>query len=85
LWQWRDIFYGTLEFSARTLKLRDKHQDDGVVSNLIALLRESLQVAAPQTPKNNDTTASDNTERHAEIMNALQAIQEQLKSVVQDH
>lgn len=84
LWQWRDIFYGTLEFSARTLKLRDKHQDDGVVSNLIALLRESLQVAAPQTPKNTDTTAADNTERHTEIMNALHSIQEQLKPTVQN-
>ena len=84
LWQWRDIFYGTLEFSARTLKLRGKHQGDDVVNNLVALLRNSLQMAAPQKPENRDATAADSTGRHAEIMHALHSIQKQLEPPVQD-
>ncbi|MEL0163189.1 MAG: TetR/AcrR family transcriptional regulator, partial [Halieaceae bacterium] len=34
--QLRDVFFGTLEFSARTLKLRDLPYDHSVVTNLLA-------------------------------------------------
>ena len=79
LWQWRDIFYGTLEFSARTLKLRGKHQDEGVVKNLMALLAASLQIEQPPKEHSRDATLSISTQRHAEIMGALHSIQKQLR------
>lgn len=41
IWQARDVFYGTLEFSARTLILRDRGFDQQVVSNLIRLMQTS--------------------------------------------
>ena len=41
IWQARDIFYGTLEFSARTLVLRDAGFDQRVVTNLIDLMHAS--------------------------------------------
>ena len=41
IWQARDIFYGTLEFSARTLVLRGLSFDKSVVTNLISLMRTS--------------------------------------------
>ena len=37
VWQMRDVFYGTLEHSARTLVLRDKPFDKRVVDNLLGL------------------------------------------------
>lgn len=37
VWQMRDVFYGTLEHSARTLVLRDKPFDSSVVNNLLGL------------------------------------------------
>jgi len=38
LWQVRDAFYGTLEFSARTLHLRGDSYDESVVENLMRML-----------------------------------------------
>ena len=37
VWQMRDVFYGTLEHSARTLVLRNKPFDTRVVDNLLSL------------------------------------------------
>ena len=51
IWQARDVFYGTLEFSARTLILRDRGFDDKVVANLIRLMQTSYwQPAQPSNP-----------------------------------
>ena len=36
--QLRDVFFGTLEFSARTLKLRDRSYDHSVVTNLLSIM-----------------------------------------------
>lgn len=39
LWMARDVFYGSLEYSARTLMQRGQHFDADTVDNLMALLR----------------------------------------------
>jgi AcrR family transcriptional regulator len=39
LWMARDLFYGTLEYSARTIVLRGARRPTGVVENLVAVLR----------------------------------------------
>jgi AcrR family transcriptional regulator len=39
LWMARDLFYGTLEYSARTIVLRGTRRPTGVVENLVAVLR----------------------------------------------
>lgn len=74
LWQWRDIFYGTLEFSARTLKLRGKNHDDGVVDNLMALLQASLQNDPRITNAAKDELPAQ-AKRHQEIMTSLHTIE----------
>ena len=45
LWQVRDLFYGMLEYSARTLMLRDQAQQDldDVVAHAIGLLRRGME------------------------------------------
>ncbi|MEL0138470.1 MAG: TetR/AcrR family transcriptional regulator C-terminal domain-containing protein, partial [Halieaceae bacterium] len=69
--QLRDVFFGTLEFSARTLKLRDLPYDHSVVSNLLALMvgasDATLGQAKGEEPSNRD------------LMNTLKSIQKQLK------
>jgi TetR/AcrR family fatty acid metabolism transcriptional regulator len=37
IWQMRDVFYGSLEYSARTLVLRAQGLDKSVVENVIGL------------------------------------------------
>ena len=68
--QLRDVFFGTLEFSARTLKLRERPYDHSVVTNLLAIMAGSSSAAAgaPQSkePSNRD------------LMNTLKSIQKQL-------
>jgi AcrR family transcriptional regulator len=39
LWMARDLFYGTLEYSARTIVLRGPRRPTGVVENLVAVFR----------------------------------------------
>jgi hypothetical protein len=39
LWMARDLFYGTLEYSARTIVLRGARRPTGVVENLVTVLR----------------------------------------------
>ena len=41
----RDVFFGTLEFSARTLKLRERPYDHSVVTNLLAIMVGSSSTA----------------------------------------
>ena len=69
--QLRDVFFGTLEFSARTLKLRDRAYDHSVVTNLLSIMvgsSDSLSSPAKsKEPSNRD------------LMNTLKSIQKQLK------
>ena len=70
--QLRDVFFGTLEFSARTLKLRERPYDHSVVTNLLAIMVSSSDAAAGiskgKEPSNRD------------LMNTLKLIQKQLKT-----
>ena len=68
--QLRDVFFGTLEFSARTLKLRERPYDHSVVTNLLAIMVGSSSpsgAAKGKEPSNRD------------LMNTLKSIQKQLK------
>ena len=71
--QLRDVFFGTLEFSARTLKLRERPYDHSVVTNLLAIMMGSSDVASvaskSKEPSNRD------------LMNTLKSIQKQLKTL----
>ena len=70
--QLRDVFFGTLEFSARTLKLRERPYDHSVVTNLLAIMVGSSNDAAGapdrKEPSNRD------------LMDTLKSIQKQLKT-----
>ena len=70
--QLRDVFFGTLEFSARTLKLRERPYDHSVVTNLLAIMVGSSNAASAASkvrePSNRD------------LMNTLKSIQKQLKA-----
>ncbi len=68
--QLRDVFFGTLEFSARTLKLRKRPYDHSVVTNLLAIMVGSSSTAAG-APKGKEPSNRD-------LMNTLKSIQKQL-------
>jgi TetR/AcrR family fatty acid metabolism transcriptional regulator len=70
--QLRDVFFGTLEFSARTLKLRDLPYDHSVVTNLLAIMVSSPNTAA-RAPKGKEPS-------NRELMNKLKSIQKQLQT-----
>ena len=74
--QLRDVFFGTLEFSARTLKLRERPYDHSVVTNLLSLMVTS-------TDTNSDMTQGaiqGKEPSNRDLMNTLNAIQKQLKT-----
>ena len=68
--QLRDVFFGTLEFSARTLKLRERPYDHSVVTNLLAIMVGASNAAAT-APKGKEPSNRD-------LMNTLKSIQKQL-------
>ena len=68
--QLRDVFFGTLEFSARTLKLRERPYDHSVVTNLLAIMVGSSNAAAG-APRSKEPSNRD-------LMNTLKSIQKQL-------
>ena len=68
--QLRDVFFGTLEFSARTLKLRERPYDHSVVTNLLAIMVGSSNAAAG-APKSKEPSNRD-------LMNTLKSIQKHL-------
>lgn len=70
--QLRDVFFGTLEFSARTLKLRGRPYDHSVVTNLLSIMVGSSD-AASGAPKGKEPSNRD-------LMNRLKSIQKQLKT-----
>lgn len=51
IWMARDLFYGTLEYSARTIVLRSAKRPTGVVDNLVEVFRarygKTPEIAAP--------------------------------------
>ena len=71
--QLRDVFFGTLEFSARTLKLRERSYDHSVVTNLLSIMVASTDGVAGR-PKSKEPSNRD-------LMNTLKSIQKQLKTV----
>jgi TetR/AcrR family fatty acid metabolism transcriptional regulator len=90
LWQARDVFYGTLEFSARTLTLRGKSSDEGVVDHLMALLAGHLgcQINSTQngSAKNSSAQNSNQTATsNRALMNKLSAIEAQLKKLTSEN
>ena len=68
--QLRDVFFGTLEFSARTLKLRERPYDHSVVINLLAIMVGSSS-PTPSSAKGKEPSNRD-------LMNTLKSIQKQL-------
>ncbi len=71
--QLRDVFFGTLEFSARTLKLRERSYDHSVVTNLLSIMVGSSDGAAGKL--------KDKEPRNQDLMNTLKSIQKQLKTL----
>jgi TetR/AcrR family fatty acid metabolism transcriptional regulator len=69
--QLRDVFFGTLEFSARTLKLRERPYDHSVVTNLLAIMVGS------SSPTPNPAKGKEPSNR--DLMNTLKSIQKQLE------
>ena len=70
--QLRDVFFGTLEFSARTLKLRERPYDHSVVTNLLAIMVGSSDAFAGKS------TSKEPSNR--DLMNKLKSIQKQLRT-----
>ncbi len=68
--QLRDVFFGTLEFSARTLKLRGRSYDRSIVTNLLSLMLGHSQ-SNPEAFKQKNPSNRD-------LMQMLESIQEQL-------
>ncbi len=77
LWQLRDLFYGWLEFSARTLMLRGEGFDQSLIDNLVTLiLTPPAQGVRAAEPDKAAATNSPNLEQ--EILNRLSAIEQKL-------
>ena len=74
--QLRDVFFGTLEFSARTLKLRNQSYDHSIVTNLLALMGQSVAFDEP-SPVASEPSNSD-------LMRTLESIRDQLKPAETD-
>ena len=70
--QLRDVFFGTLEFSARTLKLRDLPYDHSVVTNLLSIMVGSSDTASG--------ASKDKEPSNRDLMNTLKSIQKQLQT-----
>ena len=70
--QLRDVFFGTLEFSARTLKLRDLPYDHSVVTNLLTIMVGSSDIASG--------ASKDKEPSNRDLMNKLKSIQKQLQT-----
>ena len=74
--QLRDVFFGTLEFSARTLKLRERPYDHSVVTNLLSLMVTSTDTNSGMT----QGAIQGKEPSNRDLMNTLKAIQKQLKT-----
>ena len=74
--QLRDVFFGTLEFSARTLKLRERPYDQSVVTNLLSIMVTSTDTSSGMT----QGAIQGKEPSNRDLMNTLKAIQKQLKT-----
>ena len=69
IWQIRDVFYGTLEHSARTLVIRNQPIDMGVIDNLLGLFDRYRAMSL------NDAGAKDSKQA---VLQALENIEKQV-------
>ena len=69
IWQIRDVFYGTLEHSARTLVIRNQRIDMGVVDNLLGLFDQYRAVSLNGTDEQRSKQA---------VLQALEKIEKQV-------
>ena len=69
IWQIRDVFYGTLEHSARTLVIRNHPIDMGVIDNLLALFDQYRAMSL------NDAGAKDSKQA---VLQVLENIEKQV-------
>ena len=76
--QLRDVFFGTLEFSARTLKLRERPYDQSVVTNLLSIMVTSTDTSSGMT----QGAIQGKEPSNRDLMNTLKTIQKQLKTSV---
>jgi TetR/AcrR family fatty acid metabolism transcriptional regulator len=60
LWQCRDVFYGSLEYSARTLLLREIQFDPTVVEQLLVMF-QPYKVTEASAAKAGPTNTTDDT------------------------
>ena len=74
--QVRAVCYSTVEFSARTLKLRNQSYDHSIVTNLLALVGQSVAFDEP-APVASEPSNSD-------LMRTLESIRDQLKPAETD-
>ena len=77
IWRWRDVFFGTLEFSARTLTLRGASSDDGVVEQLVTTLKLGLGQPSDQTAI--DPVSATGRKSEQTILAALERIERRLQ------
>jgi len=77
LWQLRDLFYGWLEFSARTLMLRGEGFDQSLIDNLVTLILTPPKQGVEAAKADKDA-ASNTTNLEQEILNRLSAIEQKL-------
>lgn len=77
LWQLRDLFYGWLEFSARTLLLRGEGFDQTLIDNLVMLIF-TAQNQRTETSRADKTATTSAPNLEQEILNRLSAIEQKL-------
>lgn len=77
LWQLRDLFYGWLEFSARTLLLRGEGFDQTLIDNLVMLIL-TAQNQRTETPRGDKTATTSAPNLEQEILKRLSAIEQKL-------
>ncbi len=77
LWQLRDLFYGWLEFSARTLLLRGEGFDQTLIDNLVMLIL-TAQNQRTETSRGDKTATTSAPNLEQEILKRLSAIEQKL-------
>ena len=77
LWQLRDLFYGWLEFSARTLLLRGEGFDQTLIDNLVMLIF-TAQNQRTETSRADKTATTSAPNLEQEILKRLSAIEQKL-------
>lgn len=77
LWQLRDLFYGWLEFSARTLLLRGEGFDQTLIDNLVMLIL-TAQNQRTETYRADKTATTSAPNLEQEILKRLSAIEQKL-------